>query len=251
MTNMNLSTRVFRIALLSFVLIFGVSFHSNKSDMANMQNNPLPQTRNRQYLPEPRLTSDMSVEEALLNRRSIREFKDEQITLADISQILWAAYGITHKQNSPAFLRGGLRTAPSAGGLYPLEIYLVCGKVEGLKPGLYKYLSESHELELLIEGDVRKDLAKAALAQDFIAQAPASVFFSAVYRRTTQKYGKRGSERYVCMDLGHSAENVYLQATALNLGTCAVGAFTDEMVSLVLQLPDEETPLYIMPIGKY
>lgn len=250
-TTMRIRIRIFRTVIISFVVMVGVSFHPDISDKQAMLKNNVPQTRNRQYLPEPRLTSDISVEEALLNRRSVREFRDEPITLADVSQILWAAYGITYKQGSPGFLRGGLRTAPSAGGLYPLEIYLVCGKVEGLKPGLYKYLSETHELELLSEGDIRNDLAKAALAQDFISEAPASLFFSAVYKRTTQKYGERGRERYVCMDLGHSAENVYLQAAALNLGTCAVGAFTDEMVSLVMQLPDDETPLYIMPFGKF
>lgn len=248
---MNHVLKIFRIVMISFAFVMIVSFQLNNNTSATMLNNPDPQTRNKQFLPEPRLTSDISVEEALLNRRSVREFKTDPVKMDDVSQLLWAAYGITHKQSSPDFLRGGLRTAPSAGGLYPLEIYLVTGNVEGLKPGIYKYHSELHQLELLSEGDIRKDLANAALAQDFIAQAPASLVFSAVFKRTTQKYGKRGRERYVCMDLGHSAENVYMQAVALNLGTCAVGAFTDEMVAMVMQLPDEETPLYIMPFGKY
>lgn len=249
--NMNTMIKIFRIVILSFAFITVVSFRLNDHQSAAMQISHDPQVRNKQYLPEPRLTSDVSVEETLLNRRSVREFKDEPLTLADVSQLLWAAYGITDKQSSPGFLRGGLRTAPSAGGLYPLEIYVVCGKVEGLKSGIYKYDSQDHSIELMMEGDIRKDLSNAALAQEFIARAPVSLVYTAVFKRTTQKYGDRGRERYVCTDLGHSAENVYLQAIALNLGTCAVGAFTDPMVSMVMQLPDDETPLYIMPVGKY
>jgi len=144
-----------------------------------------------------------------------------------------------------------LRTAPSAGALYPLEIYLVAGKVEGLSAGIYKYIPDGHSLELMAEGDVRSDLANAALEQDFITDAPASIVFTAIFSRTTQKYGERGRERYVCTDLGHAAQNVYLQAYALEIGTCAVGAFTDKMVSMVMMLENKEEPLYIMPLGKY
>jgi SagB-type dehydrogenase family enzyme len=237
--------------LIIFAFLLSASFRAGNGNSEMMSACFYPQNGNPVNLPEPRLTSDISVEEALLNRRSIREFKDEALTLEQVSQILWAAYGITEERSSPSFLRGGLRTAPSAGGLYPLEIYLVVGKVAGLSSGIYKYNSENHTLELISQGDVRKDLAKAALDQEFIAAAPASVFYAADFKRTTQKYGTRGRERYVCMDLGHSAQNVYLQAYALNLGTCAMGAFTDDMVSMVMQLPENEEPLYIMPIGKY
>ncbi|MEZ5197352.1 MAG: SagB/ThcOx family dehydrogenase [Bacteroidales bacterium] len=210
-----------------------------------------PQDNNIIQLPAPQLSSGVSVEEAMLNRRSIREFKDIALSLEEVSQVLWSAYGITEERSQPAFLRGGLRTAPSAGALYPLDIYLAIGNVKGLKAGIYKYISEMHAIELISEGDVRKDLAKAALDQEFLEQAPVSLVFVAVYSRTTQKYGERGRERYVCMDLGHSAQNVYLQTTAMNLGTCAVGAFTDRMVSMSMLLKSEEEPLYIMPIGKY
>ncbi|MCD4698226.1 MAG: SagB/ThcOx family dehydrogenase [Bacteroidales bacterium] len=201
-------------------------------------------------LPDPDYHSGISVEEALLYRRSVREFSDEKLTMAQVSQLLWAAYGITEPRNFPSFLKGGLRTAPSAGGLYPLEIYIIAGNIEGLPAGIYKYESKGHLLIPHYEGDVRDDLAKAALQQDFIKEAPLSIFFAAVFKRTTQKYGQRGRERYVCIDLGHAAQNVYLQAFALNLGICAVGAFTDKMVSSVLMLPDDEEPLYIMPVGK-
>ncbi|MCF7740871.1 MAG: SagB/ThcOx family dehydrogenase [Candidatus Marinimicrobia bacterium] len=201
-------------------------------------------------LPEPVNESDVSVEEALKNRRSIRSYQDKELKLEHLSQILWSSYGITKSMESgPDFLRGGLRTAPSAGARYPLEIYAVCGNVSDLAAGIYKYDSKEHTLKLLQSGDQRSELSEAAYGQSFIAKAPASLFYSAVYERTTSKYGQRGRERYVCMDLGHSAENVYLQAYSLGIGTCAVGAFSDQDVSKVMQIPEQETPLYIMPLG--
>ena len=202
-------------------------------------------------LPEPKLKGEISVEESLYYRRSVRKYNNEPLSLEEVSQILWAAYGITEEiAGGPYYLRGGLRTAPSAGALYPLDLYLIVGDVIGLDPGIYKYNSEEHSLELLIEGDSRKELCDAALGQTMIEKAPASIVYSAIYSRNTDKYGLRGEERYVCMDLGHSAQNVYLQATALNIGTCAVGAFIDEMVSALMPFSEDEVPLYIMPLGK-
>lgn len=209
------------------------------------------QKDNKITLPEPSYKGKMSVEEALLQRRSIRSYSSEPLTLQELSQILWSAYGITKEiPGGPSFLRGGLRTAPSAGALYPLDIYVVSGNVTGLKAGIYKYISEEHSLELIASGDYRKDLCKAGLSQTMIEEAPANLVYTAIFERTTSKYGKRGRERYVCMDLGHSAQNVYLQATALGIGTCAIGAFDDDAVSKVLKLPKIEEPLYIMPLGK-
>ena len=242
---------ILSLTILIFVIIIFGSFSIDTIFNNDMNSNPGKQSDNKIQLPEPVLTSDISVEEALVNRRSIREFKSDALTLDQVSQILWAAYGINEPRSNPAFLRGGLRTAPSAGALYPLDIYLVCGNVEGLQAGIYKYIAEVHGLELVSEGDVRKDLAKAALDQDFLEVAPISIVYVAIFNRTTQKYGKRGRERYVCMDIGHSAQNVYLQTYTLNLGTCAIGAFTDKMVSMVMLLTDREEPLYIMPIGKF
>lgn len=223
----------------------GVSY----KDMNSSKSKKSPQSKLIK-LPEPSFNSDYSVEEALLNRRSIREFSDEALSLKEISQILWAAYGITEERSHPTFLRGGLRTAPSAGALFPLDIYLVAGNIDGLEAGVYKYIADGHSLELHATGDIRDDLAMAALKQDFIKDAPATLFYSAIFSRTTQKYGDRGEERYVCMDLGHSAQNVYLQCISLGLGTCAIGAFTDDMVSSVMMLTNEEVPLYLMPVGK-
>ena len=208
-------------------------------------NNALSRTENSEVsyiLPAPNTDGDISVEAALANRRSQRDFHDKAITAEQLSQILWSAYGVT----SPR----GLRTAPSAGALYPLEIYAVVGNVEGISPGVYRYIADGHKIVRVADGDVRSELADAALGQRMVAEAPASVFFSAVFERTTERYGERGI-KYVYIEVGHSAQNVYLQAEALGLGTCAIGAFTDSRVIQVLELPENEEPLYIMPIGWY
>lgn len=193
------------------------------------------------HLPQPRLDSGTSVEKALLGRRSVREYRDEPLTLAEIGQLLWAAQGVT----SP----DGLRTAPSAGALYPLELYVVAGNVRGLAPGIYRYRPQTHTLAPMLAGDRRGELCAAALHQEAIKTAPASLVLSAVVARTTGKYGKRGV-RYVYMDHGHAAENVYLQAVALDLGTVLIGAFDDDGVRRGVSLSPEEEPLSIMPVGR-
>jgi len=198
-------------------------------------------------LPPPKLEGPVSVEQALAKRRSVRSYKKEPLTLAEVSQILWAAYGVT--KISPVS-GGGLKTAPSAGATYPLEMYLVAGNVTDLALGLYRYKPEDHSLLKISGEDKRAALCKAAWGQDMIEQAPASIIYTAVYERTTARYGSRGKERYVCMDLGHSAQNVYLQAYALGIGTCAVGAFDDNAIKKVLPVSQNEVPLYIMPLGK-
>ncbi|UCH87817.1 MAG: SagB/ThcOx family dehydrogenase [Dehalococcoidia bacterium] len=193
-------------------------------------------------LPDPRLKGEMSLEEAILKRRSRRSFRDSPLTLGEISQVLWAAQGITGEI--------GLRAAPSAGALYPLDLYLVVGKegVEGLDEGVYHYVPQSHSLEPTLEGDVRQTLARLSLQQMSIADAPLSLLITAEYERTTGKYGDRGV-RYVHMEAGHAGQNVYLQAEALGLGTVVIGAFQDEEISEALNLPRSYRPLYVMPIG--
>ncbi len=202
-------------------------------------------------LPSPVLTGMVSVEEALAGRRSHRSFTGEAISAEDLSQLLWAAYGITHPLSGYPQTQGGLRTAPSAGALFPLKIYVLAGKVKGIEPGVYRYSSREHKLIMVNGNDVREQLSEAALKQEMIKTAPAVIFYSADFSLTTARYGDRGRERYVCMDLGHSAENIYLQAEALHLGTCAIGAFNDQAVRNVMQLPENEEPLYIMPVGQY
>lgn len=192
-------------------------------------------------LPEPRYDSEVSLEEALLKRRSVRRFADEPLTLTEVSQLGWAAQGITGRTNR-------YRNAPSAGALCPLELYFLAGNIQGLSNGAYKYNPEGHELFLAVKDDIREDLASAASYQNFISEAPATFIIAAVYEKTTIKYGERGI-RYVHMEAGHAAQNIYLQATALGLGTIVVGAFDDEAVKSVLKIADEE-PLYIMPTGR-
>ena len=199
-------------------------------------------------LPKPKLESKISVEEALSGRRSKRSYQSEPLSLSEVSQLLWAAYGVT--KPSASGLRGGLKTAPSAGATYPLEVYLVAGEVDGLEKGIYRYLPEHHALQKVFTGDKRAELCAAAHSQSMVRNAPALIVYTAIYERTTGRYGSRGKERYVCMDLGHSAQNVYLQAYSLGIGTCAVGAFDDSALKKALPVAKNEIPLYIMPLGK-
>ena len=238
--------------LMSSIIIFTAGcMEKGKSSEGKASLNQSDSARLTYELPSPATNGKVSVEKALLTRRSHRSFLDSEISAGQLSQILWAACGITKPLAGYPQMRGGLRTAPSAGALYPLELYVLIGKVEGIEPGVYKYTPQGHKIIRTIGKDVRKELSAAALNQEMIGKAPACLLYSAVFSRTTQRYGDRGRERYVCIDLGHSAENVYLQAEALGLGTCAVGAFNDIAVKNVMQLPAEEEPLYMMPIGKY
>jgi SagB-type dehydrogenase family enzyme len=202
-------------------------------------------------LPESVREGKMSVEAAMQARRSVRRYTDTPMTLAEISQLLWAAYGITKPmKNAPAFIRGGLRAAPSAGARFPLDVYVVAWNVTDLPAGVYWYKSEEHKLVQIAEGDKREALSKASFDQTHFRTAAAALVYSAVFQRNMAKYGQRGRERYVCMDLGHSGENVYLQAVPLKVGTCAIGAFVDLWVKKVVGMTRDEEPLYIMPLGK-
>lgn len=193
-------------------------------------------------LPEPSLKGKKSLEEVLFRRRSVRNFKSEILSIEEISQLLWSTQGITEKN-------WGLRTAPSAGALYPLEIYAVIGNVKDLDAGVYKYNTEKHSLIKTLDGDRRRELYNSALQQESILQAPVSFIIAALFQRTAIKYGQR-AERYVWIEVGHAAQNLLLQATALDLGAVPIGAFYDDKVKDALILPDEEKPLYIIPVGK-
>lgn len=195
-------------------------------------------------LPPPKTSSQVSLEETISKRRSRRNFTDQSLTLKQISQILWVAQGITNKEK-------GFRSAPSAGALYPLEIYLVVAEngVRDLAVGVYHFNPQEFNLKRLLVDDLCQDLAAAALGQTAISQAPVNLVIVAIYERTTQKYGDRG-KHYVHMEVGHVGQNIYLQAEALGLGTVTIGAFNNEQVKQVLELTKEE-PLYIMPLGHY
>lgn len=195
------------------------------------------------HLPPPNQKNVMPLEEAIARRKSIRDFTSKPISQSQLSQILWAAQSTSDTSWD--------RTVPSAGATYPLEVFVVCGAncVEQIREGIYHYNADSHSLMLHHREDVRFELARAALDQEFIYEAPVDIVICAIYERTMRRYGTRG-ERYVHMEVGHAGQNIYLQATALGLGTVAVGAFHDESVREVLRLDRQYRPLYIMPVGK-
>lgn len=193
-------------------------------------------------LPEPESVSTMSLYEVMDSRRSIRSFSvTDSITVEQLSNLLWSAQGVSHSR--------GLRTVPSAGATYPLNLYCLVSRVETLPPGLYRYEPDEHLLTPEFPGpDLIEDLAEACLGQNFIANAPVVLVISANYSRTTDHYGQKGI-RYTHMEAGHAGQNIYLQATALGLGTCAVGAFNEAALADLLGLIEEETPLYVFPVG--
>lgn len=192
-------------------------------------------------LPPPRLDGDISVEAAMRQRRSVRQYRRDSLTLDQVSQILWAAQGMTHHR--------GFRTVPSAGALYPLEIYLAAGRVADLGPGVYRYQPQGHRLEVVVEGNHNAALAHAALGQKMVAAAAANLVVCAVYSRMTSKYGLRG-EQYVHMEAGHAGQNIALQCEGLGLGCVMVGAFADDQVQRVIGALPTERPLYLIPIGR-
>ena len=192
-------------------------------------------------LPAPGFESEISIEAALLGRRSVRTYQDEPLSLEEVSQLLWAAQGITDGR--------GRRTAPSAGALYPLEIFFLAGEVSDLPTGVYRYIPRDHSLSLVGEGDRQTALWEGALRQDAVKDAPAVIVIAAVYERTTVKYGDRGVQ-YVHMEVGCAAQNIYLQAESLGLGTVFIGAFHDDQVKSALGMEADEQPLAVMPVGK-
>ncbi len=187
-------------------------------------------------LPPPSLDGAVSVEKALSERRSIRAYKPEALSMAEVSQILWSAQGVTEPTK-------GLRTAPSPKGAFLLQVYLVAGNVTGLPAGLYAYRPKGHELIKVAEGDKKGDLFKV-VAQSAINSAPASLIIAGMPERST------ANSAWVYLEAGHAAENVYLQAVSLKLGTVSIAGFKPEDVKRGLALPEKEQPIYIMPLGK-
>jgi SagB-type dehydrogenase family enzyme len=190
-------------------------------------------------LPEPRHQGAMSLEAALWARQSVRTLTRDSITLAEIGQLLWAAQGV----NRP----NGHRTAPSAGATYPLELYLVASRVSGLPAGVYHYGVAGHALEPVAAGDRLREFVDGAVRQAWVADAAAVIVFTAVSGRAA-RFGAR-AERFVPMDVGHAAENVYLQTAALGLGTTFAGSVQDTAAARILALPADRTAMGIMPIG--
>jgi SagB-type dehydrogenase family enzyme len=192
-------------------------------------------------LPEPRKDGNVSVEETLLTRRSIRTYSGEALTLEDVSQLLWAAQGIT----SPK----GFRTAPSAAATYTLETYLVVGDVDNLVEGVYRYQPTGHKLVKVLDGDYRPQLTSESVGRYFIEGGAIYILFTGVYSRIGTTAGGEGA-KYVHMEVGHTAQNVYLQAVALGLGTVVNGGISSDQIREILEIPENEQPLYFMPVGR-
>jgi SagB-type dehydrogenase family enzyme len=187
-------------------------------------------------LPEPRLKSDVSIEETLAKRRSIREFTAEKLSMEEIGQLLWAAQGITEPSH-------GYRTAPSAGATYPIEIYFVT------PDGFYQYVPQGHKVQQLGTEDLRPGLARVAGGQKTVGEAGAVFVITAVYERTAAKY-RTHATRYVHLEAGHVAQNILLQAVALGLGSVPIGGGNNKRVIEALSLPSDHEPVYIVSVGK-
>ena len=194
-------------------------------------------------LPKPRLKG-LTVEDAIANRRSIRSFRDKEMSLETLSQLLFAAYGVTtHKWGID------LHAAPSAGALYPFEIYIYVRKVKGLRRGIYRYVPHDHELIPIFYGDFDREVIRACLGQDYAAGGNVTFILVAVFSRTTRKYGERGY-RYIYMEAGHISQNIYLEATSLGLGTVAIGAFYDDLMNQIVGVDGSTASvIYVQPVG--
>lgn len=196
-------------------------------------------------LPQPGLKGPISVEEALKSRRTNRSFSGRPLSLEQLAQILWAAYGVTDRRRGSA-----LKTAPSAGAFYPLDVYAVVGPqtVSHIEAGVYHYQPEAHALTRLADGDRRENLGRAALGQMWLTSAPAVIVITGEYARCQVKYGPRG-RNYTLMESGCVAQNIFLQAEALGLKAGIIGAFVDGNVTKALDLPPAHEPLLILPVG--
>lgn len=239
----------FRFVHLGALLVLGLLLTGCSADTAPIEEQPTTNTATSSEpavsyetfpLPQPILDGETSVSEALFERRSQRDFQDTELTQEQLAQLLWAAAGVTTEDG---------RTAPSAGALYPLDLYVVVTQVTGLEPGLYLYQPEQHTLAKVLAGDFRTALAEGSLDQQAIQRAPATLLYTVVYERLIERYGDRGIERYAYIEVGHSAQNVLLQAQALGLGAVPIGAFTDHELTELLQLPPENEPRYLIPVG--
>lgn len=233
-----MKSRYFLVFILLTTIFCTCSCNSGKTEVSA---EGLPDSSVTVSLPEPRYDSDVSLEESLLARRSVREFSSEPLSLEIISQLLWAAQGITDK--------AGHRTAPSAIAIYPLSIYVVVGNVPEIVPGVYIYDPSDYSIERIIDGDIRDSLSEAAMGQTSVRQGAVSFVITADFGLVMSRFGEKG-ERFATLEAGHATQNLCLQAAALDIGVVTAGAIDDEKIAAVLELPDNLTPLYVVPAGK-
>jgi SagB-type dehydrogenase family enzyme len=222
------------LRVLGMVLIFLTSLAGCQSEPDPSTPPPTLASSTTVDLPAPQSEGVVSLEESLVRRRSVRAFTDQTLTSEQLSQLLWAAQGITNPQ--------GFRTAPSAGALYPLELYVISAD------GFYHYRPEGHRLVPLASTDLRPAVWEVGLKQDALRDAPVVFLICAVYERTAVKYGERAT-RYVHMEVGHAAQNLLLQAVAMGLGGVPIGAFYDDQLKAALSLPEDHEPLYLLSVG--
>ncbi len=234
------------IILLSLLLVvyIGYSVFTDQNVVENTSNESR-EILSVLELPQPEISSNISVDQAIQNRRSVRRFSATPLNIKHVSQLLWAAQGITDPERN-------FRTTPSAGHVSPLEVYLVVGDncVQELEPGIYHYNPFNHSLEYIMRGDKRHDLSQAAHQQKWVNNAPISLVVTGNYEKMLDKYPDESlSTRFVDMEAGHAGQNIYLEVESLGLGTVAIGSFYDEQMKSLFKLPANETPLYIYPIG--
>lgn len=226
--------KVFWYSLLSIVLFF--------YQIGVCQSMKFAQNKNAIVLKQPKYNSNVSVEVSILKRRSVRSFANESVSFEDFSQILWSAYGITDKVRN-------FHSVPSAGAIYPLEVFVVVNNVRNIPVGIYKYFPEDHKILCIKDGDYRKDLFDFSYGQMPVKESAFVVIFCANYEKTMARYRQRGI-KYVDIEVGHCGQNVYLQCVSLGLGTVAIGAFDENRVKSMLDLDSKIIPIYLMPVGK-
>ncbi len=187
-------------------------------------------------LPKPQTNGSFSLEQALANRRSVREFTDEPLTISQIGQLCWAAQGITEPNKA-------FRTAPSAGAVYPIQLYVL------LPEGLYVYLPEKHELSLVIGKDLRYSVFNSSFNQRVVQKAPCTFMITGNSKKVEAKYRNRG-EKFTYIETGHIAQNIHLQAVTLGLGSVSIGIMDAKTIAQVCKLPENLDVLYLVPVGK-
>lgn len=190
------------------------------------------------------------LEEAIQRRRSMREFSGEPLSLDELSRLLFFGNGITKTEALSEEIVLSLRASPSAGALYPIEIYPVVFRVAGLQEGVYHYDVQGHSLELLSPGQYKDFMYEASHQQEMVLQSSAVFVMTAIFDRTRVKYGERGY-RYVLLDAGHIAQNLYLECTALGLGCATIGGFVDDDVNSLLGVDGLlESVVYMAVVGR-
>lgn len=199
-------------------------------------------------LPDPAENKvDISLTQAIALRESVRKYADKPLALEELSYLLWCTQGVKSIEQHLVTLR----TVPSAGARHALETYLLVNKVDGLEPGLYRFLAVDHQLAKIEATDtISDDITKACLRQKFIMNSAVTFIWTAAAYRMTYRYGQRGY-RYLHLDAGHVCQNLYLAAEGIGCGVCAIGAFDDDKLNEALQLDGQEQfAVYVATLGK-